>query len=371
MPLPRLILVGGFLGAGKTTLLAQAAVRLAKLGKRVGLVANDQAADLVDTEVFRVAGAYVEEVAGGCFCCRFPDMVAALTRLADRDGADILLGEPVGSCTDLAATVMHPLKDLHAAKFDVAPLSVLVDGNQVRALARLRPAADEGAQRFPDNVLYIYEKQLEEADLIVLNKVDRLTAAECAELEASLSERFPGKPIMAISALTGDGVEAWLDCVLRSEAAAPRVVEVNYDIYAAGEAALGWLNTSVVLHAKNSVDWRKFAEDLLMEIRAALIARSAEIAHLKLVIRLGEAAVTGSVTSNYGSVSVLGGLSEAVGEAAMRLNARVHIAPEDLNAVCVQAVRETCTAGGMTWRIAALRSFSPARPVPTHRYAAS
>ena len=110
MTIPRLILVGGFLGAGKTTLLAQAAVRLSKQGKRVGLVANDQAADLVDSEVLRITGTCVEEVAGGCFCCRFPDMIAALERLAQRDQADVLLGEPVGSCTDLAATVMQPLK---------------------------------------------------------------------------------------------------------------------------------------------------------------------------------------------------------------------------------------------------------------------
>src|SRR5271165_567089 len=120
MTLPRLILVGGFLGAGKTTLLAQAAVRFAKLGHRVGLVANDQAADLVDSEVLKTTGSCVEEVAGGCFCCRFPDMIAALERLAQDDGADVLLGEPVGSCTDLAATVMQPLKRLHAAQFNLA-----------------------------------------------------------------------------------------------------------------------------------------------------------------------------------------------------------------------------------------------------------
>jgi G3E family GTPase len=311
----------------------------------------------------------VEEVAGGCFCCRFPDMIAALNRLADRDKADILLGEPVGSCTDLAATVMHPLKDLHAAQFNLAPLSVLVDGKQVRALARLRSEVDDGTRRFPDNVLYIYKKQLEEADLIVLNKADRLTTEERADLEASLNERFPSKPVMAISALSGEGVEAWLDYVLGSEPAAPHVVEVDYDTYAAGEAALGWLNASVVIHSEDTIDWRKFAEDLLTEIRASLIRRSAEIAHLKLVIVRGDQTVTGNVTSNYGPISLLGTLSSAAGEATMRLNARVHISPEELNALCVDAVRDICTASGMSWRIAALRSLSPGRPVPTHRYA--
>ena len=134
----RLILVGGFLGAGKTSLLVQAAARFSRQGKRVGLVANDQAADLVDTELLKETGSAVEEVAGGCFCCRFPDMIAAMQRLVHDTHADVLIGEPVGSCTDLSATVLQPLKSVHRHQFDLAPFSVLVDGKQVRVLDRLR-----------------------------------------------------------------------------------------------------------------------------------------------------------------------------------------------------------------------------------------
>ncbi len=88
----KVILVGGFLGAGKTTLLARAAAHLSRQGQRVGLVANDQATDLVDTELLKETGAQVEEVAGGCFCCRFPNMIAAMQRLAEQGHADVLIG---------------------------------------------------------------------------------------------------------------------------------------------------------------------------------------------------------------------------------------------------------------------------------------
>ena len=44
-----LVLVGGFLGAGKTSLLFEMAKRLNKQGKKVGLITNDQASELVDT----------------------------------------------------------------------------------------------------------------------------------------------------------------------------------------------------------------------------------------------------------------------------------------------------------------------------------
>ena len=67
----RLIFVGGYLGAGKTTLLAEAARRLVAGGRRVGLVTNDQAAGLVDTEILRDVATGVGEIAGGCLCCRW------------------------------------------------------------------------------------------------------------------------------------------------------------------------------------------------------------------------------------------------------------------------------------------------------------
>src|SRR3972149_1969788 len=110
----RLILVGGFLGAGKTTLLARAARRLVGQCKRVGLITNDQAANLVDTRILQQSGFGVAEVAGGCFCCRFNDFVAASDRLLNELRPDVLFAEPVGSCTDLSATGLQTLKELCA-----------------------------------------------------------------------------------------------------------------------------------------------------------------------------------------------------------------------------------------------------------------
>src|SRR5262245_17627515 len=70
----RFVMVGGFLGAGKTTMLARLARMYAAKGLRVGVVTNDQAHDLVDTNTFRRQGLAVEEVPGACFCCRFDEL---------------------------------------------------------------------------------------------------------------------------------------------------------------------------------------------------------------------------------------------------------------------------------------------------------
>jgi len=368
MPTPRLILVGGFLGAGKTTLLAQAARRLARQGKRVGLVANDQAADLVDTEILRETGTQVEEVAGGCFCCRFPDMISAMERLVRESGVDVLIGEPVGSCTDLSATVMQPLKKLHGHQFEVAPFSVLIDATQVPVLARLRtPALPDQSARFPDNVLYIYQKQLEEADLIVLNKADLISAIELAELKALLAERFPDTPLLTMSALTGDGVDAWLDVVSQHQAVGRKIAEVDYDTYAAGEAALGWMNATGKLQAHDEIDWKILASDLLEAIRGELRAHSAEIAHLKLYLMAPGSHVVGNVTSNDGPLSVRGGIAPEQRNVSLLINARVHVQPDVLRET-VETLLQATVRDRLEAKITNMRSFFPGRPQPTYRY---
>src|SRR3954466_16020667 len=101
----RFVMVGGFLGAGKTTALARLARFYTSRGQKVGLVTNDQAAHLVDTTSLRSQGFAVEETAGACFCCRFDDLVDRVGRLEAQERPDVILAEPVGSCTDLVATV--------------------------------------------------------------------------------------------------------------------------------------------------------------------------------------------------------------------------------------------------------------------------
>ncbi len=103
--IPATILTG-FLGAGKTTAIGRLAAHLTAQGHKVGLITNDQAGGLVDTRVLRSQGFATEEIAGGCFCCRFNSLVQAAGKLTEDTKPDIFIAEPVGSCTDLVATVV-------------------------------------------------------------------------------------------------------------------------------------------------------------------------------------------------------------------------------------------------------------------------
>ena len=123
----RYVMIGGFLGAGKTTSILRFAAWLTARGIRVGLVTNDQGGGLVDTALANAHRMPVEEIVGGCFCCRFNSLVEAAESLVRDTAPDVLIAEPVGSCTDLVATVSLPLEQIYGDRFTVAPVSVVVD----------------------------------------------------------------------------------------------------------------------------------------------------------------------------------------------------------------------------------------------------
>lgn len=358
----RLILVGGFLGAGKTTLLAEVAARLMDQGKRVGLVTNDQASDLVDTGLLARRGIAIKEVAGGCFCCRFEELETAASELVDELKPDVLLGEPVGSCTDISATVLQPIKWLWTDWISIAPFSVLVDPRRLRQV--LGNAADAG---FPESVFYIYRKQLEEADMIVINKADLLSSSELDELARSVADAYPETEVLSMSAATGEGVDGWLARVLEGDTAGRRVVEVDYDTYAEGEAVLGWLNAAVRLEASGEICWSEFARDLIGRMQATLQYRQAEIAHLKLLLTAESGAVVANVTSLTEEPSLRGEIAGTPVEAALVVNARVHSDPEALRQVVEEALAAACGLT-VTYQVDSMQNFSPAYPTPVHRY---
>src|SRR5215471_8705731 len=232
------IMVGGFLGAGKTTALLRLAEHHAGLGRRVGLITNDQSHGLVDTSLVQSKGYPVEEITGGCFCCRFNSLTDAAARLTREARPEVFLAEPVGSCTDLRATVQYPLRRLYGDDYRVAPLSVLVD-----PLRAARMLGLEEGRTFSPKVKYVYEKQLEEADIIVINKSDLLSPGRRGALERALTDQYPHSEVVTVSARTGSDLDVWFARL--SGPLAPRpAMAMDYDLYAEGEALLGWLNAT-------------------------------------------------------------------------------------------------------------------------------
>lgn len=367
MPPVLLGCVGGFLGAGKTTAMAAAARELLRRGYKVGVVANDQGRDLVDTAFFRSLGLPAEEVAGGCFCCRFDELVQSSGRLIASAGVDVLLAEAVGSCTDLAATVYRPLRRFFRDRFALAPLTVVVEPDRLGEM--------EGTA-FPDEVAYIFDRQIAEADVVLLNKTDLLTMARRQELERALGERLPGVPVLGLSAATGSGVAAWVDRLLGGGTVGEQDVEVDYEVYARGEAALAWLNATldvaVAARGPRAIDPRVLGDALLASLGEGAQRTGMALAHAKVLVATSEGSARVAITSAAARPEWSG--DTALGpsrELSLILNARAGAEPSAMAAVARAAVASAGDALGLEMSERHFECFSPSRPVPQHRFPAA
>lgn len=365
----RYIMIGGFLGAGKTTAVGRLARQLTGQGLRVGLITNDQGRNLVDTAMLRSQGFATEEIPGGCFCCRFNSLVEAAQRLTEASRPDVFIAEPVGSCTDLAATVTYPLRRMYGDAFTVAPISVLVD--PVRA-ARVFHLEQGGS--FSDKVLYIYRKQIEEADLVVISKSDLVDGARLAALREAITREYPGKQVLDVSVRQDRNIDDWFARITRGEQSARTAMPVDYGIYADGEALLGWLNATVQIKAPpgTGVDADLLLKSLAGRIQERLGKARAEVAHLKMTLSpdanlAGEVAAISLVRNDFVPELSLQ-LEAPLDSGQLILNLRAEAAPDVLGAAVREALADLeRDLPGVRGTLDHLEHFRPGKPVPTHR----
>jgi len=361
----KLIFAGGFLGSGKTTALAALAKRLIERGLWVGFITNDQTDNLVDTAIVREMlsqlGVPVEEVVKGCFCCKFEELIEGVEKVLAHD-PDVIMGEPVGSCTDFVAAVANPIKIHYKGAFKFAPFSIMCDPNRVKELL-----LKETETLFPGEVAYLFQKQLEEADVIVLNKIDLITHQEKERLVKILGERFPDRRVMAVSARHGHGVDAWLELLLSGRPGANAVLrEIDYDQYATAEAVLGWLNAAVKLRAARDFEPDSLLLRLARGLEAEFRQMHAEIGHLKFVLTSSGKARWANVT-HLGSEPSMGGVPlKNSRSGTLIVNARVRLAPEQLEKVVRERLTREADHLGILAEVSDLQCFSPAYPQPPY-----
>jgi Ni2+-binding GTPase involved in maturation of urease and hydrogenase len=369
----RFIMLGGFLGAGKTTTIGRLAATYQRQGLRVGIVTNDQATDLVDTQLLRSQGFQVGEVAGACFCCNFTELTDTVAGFAADQRPDIVLAEPVGSCTDLVATVVQPLKQLYQDRFDVAPYGVVLKPSHgLRILGQTDPKMSEvdrpGRSGFSPQAAYIFEKQLEEADFVLINRIDELPLENVERLELLLRQRLPDREILRISARTGAGFETLLEVLDRRGSFGNHILNINYDRYAAGEAELGWLNCTAKISADHLFSLDALVLQITRSVGAAMIAANSEVAHVKTIGQSDMAHAVANVISNEDVAELSLQSSCQTATAEIVVNARVAAAPDMIENQVRQALREVAQSIGGDLVIGRIQSFRPGRPVPTHRF---
>ena len=384
-PSVQLHLVGGFLGSGKTTAIGSACELLRSRGRRPAAVTNDQGEVLVDTRLLAGAGIPTAEVTGGCFCCRYPELVERIAALAAA-GADHLFAEAVGSCVDLVRTVINPLLQRREVALQTVTLSVLADARLLQDYLAGRPLP----WSLPA-LHYLFERQLAEAPLLVATKADLLaaTAGEREQAAAALQGGFPRHRLLLQDSRTAAGITGWLDQLeLQSRVAAsdgPSAlsagVEVDYEQYGAAEAALAWNDREIEL---SGVDGRatEVARAVIDGVTAALQRRRAAVGHLKFLIRDhyrdARVSITGADLPHGGGHPSTwhDQLPRLAGDrVTMIVNARVEMDATDLERLIDDAVNDAASGlsanegESLAVNVATRRrsAFHPAFPEPVYR----
>lgn len=343
---PIIVPLGGFLGAGKTSLILAAARILQQRGIKSAAILNDQGTELADTRWVEAQGVQADQVMGGCFCCLFSEMVDAAERLRAHS-AEVIFAEAVGSCTDISATTLQPLKLYHKDAFRLAPYTVLVDPARAEQLSREDANAD---------FTFLFEKQVEEADLICFTKSDLFADFRRPPMTA---------PVRYLSSVTGDGVQPWLDEVLAGAfPAGTKTLDIDYEHYARAEARLAWLNCSVSLTLDTALSPALVIGPLLEGLEATLTENQFQIAHLKIVDDTTSGFLKASVTQNGDNPVLDGDLGASPATVHdLLLNIRAAGEPELLQAL---VERRLIHLPGKL-EIRSMQSFKPSAPSPEYR----
>ncbi|MBQ9664558.1 MAG: hypothetical protein IJV40_15535, partial [Oscillospiraceae bacterium] len=280
----------GFLGSGKTTtMMALTKYHTAHHGK-AAMISNDLGGKgLADNRYAQFGGCNASEITNECICY-------VNEQLADRlnayyhDGCELVVSDIPGFGVGALDHVYHGLSEKFPGQFHLAPFTVLTEPKTV---AHLR--SGEGG-----DLDYLLNTQLVEADLIVLNKRDLLSPAEVEEDLAWLRQQYPEAEAIAISALTGEGLEE-LSQALMTRSASMRRPDIGYGGPVFMEAMTHLSEYYLQYHATvccNDFDGNAYLKDLAEAVQSAIAAGGHEIPHLKLLAWTAEV--------DYAKVDLLG-----------------------------------------------------------------
>jgi G3E family GTPase len=202
--------LSGFLGAGKTTLLNH--VLNNRDGLRVAVIVNDMSEVNIDASLVAKGGADLSrteeklvEMSNGCICCTLrEDLLLEVSRLAREDRFDYLLIESTGISEPMPVAETFTFADENGQGLsDVSTLDTLVTvvdaGRFLKDWTGGRSLHDRGAALSADDhrdVVDLLVEQIEFANVIVINKTDRLKAPDLEALEAILKTLNPGARVV-------------------------------------------------------------------------------------------------------------------------------------------------------------------------------
>lgn len=358
----KLAFIGGFLGAGKTSVMIELGKRLTLSGKRVALITNDQGEVLVDTKTIRDIGLPCAEVLKGCFCCKFPDFIDSLHEILAKIKPDVILAEPVGSCTDLLATVYAPLRRYYRDEISLSPFLVLVDASTIlnynKKFNLILPRAPLG---------FLISWQIKEADIVGINKLDLVKNSQLAEVKNLLSDINQEAELVPLSAKTGYNIDELMKILMEREHYARSSIDVDYDLYGTAEAELGWFNGFWKITSEETIRPEEFVRDLMIETAKRMEGKGGQVIHLKLNFSTREGSAKASLINLEQGVSFTNTLSSPSKALDIIMNVRAKLDPDGITECVLETLKTVALKHKVEYSDWFAKSFRPSFPKPYYR----
>ena len=261
----------GFLGSGKTTTM----MKLAEKGTKTAMITNDLGGNgLADHKLAQFRQCNAVEITGDCICYQTESLVAKLDELFEKQGNTLVISDIPGFGVGALDHVYHTLQEQYKNRYELAPFTVLAEPKTVQLL-----------QNGTSDLGYILHHQLVEADLIVLNKSDILTETEKLSNISYLKNSYPQAQVLAVSALTGEGMDELYQALMDGKAALHRP-DIGYGGKAFTEVMSRVCEYNLQYHAVvccNNFDGNDYLNNLASEIQSGISTKKVQIPHMKLL----------------------------------------------------------------------------------------
>jgi G3E family GTPase len=200
----RILIVSGFLGSGKTTSVVKIGKYLKDRGYTIAVLVNDVADVGVDGQVISENGLDSKEMPRGCICCTLKYALEGNIALIQAESnPDILIIEPTGVAFPDRIKEQIEKMDF-GPEVTMGPIISLIDGSKLRHIM--------------EHSEYAATKQMENADIIVINKKDLMEKEEISAIKNVIQEVNADAEIFSVSFKEKDlaliqfmnAVESWL-----------------------------------------------------------------------------------------------------------------------------------------------------------------